>query len=378
MSKILIDARMYGLEHAGIGRYILNLIDELTVIAKEDMFVILLRKKYFDELKLPNNWEKIKADFRHYSLTEQIKLPSIIYSQKADIVHFPHFNIPVFWGGKFIVTIHDMTMHSQGINSTTLPLPIYLLKRIPYRFVFSRAVSRSKTIITPSESVKKQIAKYFSIDAKKILVTYEGYKSDFIADKEQSRELDILSKFKIVNDDYFFYVGNAYPHKNLGRVIAAVMDLNKNKNVRAKFVIAGSRNEFTNRLEKQIEELNAQNFVKLLGFVSDEELRVLYKYSLGFVYPSLSEGFGLQGLEAIASGTIVIASNIPIFREIYQSHAFYFDPLSVASISSTLFSVLGMKQADKYKYQGSAREFIKKYSWRKMAEETLDVYHKAL
>jgi len=75
--KILLDARLYGLENAGLGRYAINLIRELQRIDKKNDYAVLLRKKYFDELKLGNNWKKILADFRHYSAKEQLLLPKI-------------------------------------------------------------------------------------------------------------------------------------------------------------------------------------------------------------------------------------------------------------------------------------------------------------
>ncbi len=123
-----------------------------------------------------------------------------------------------------------------------------------------------------------------------------------------------------------------------------------------------------------IEEGLFRSIEQTYGFLPDDELRVIYRNSLGFIYPSLSEGFGLQGLEAIASGTILLASNVPVFREIYGSHAFYFNPKDAVSVSSTMFSVLSMKGEDKHKYLATAKEFIKKYSWEKMAKETLDIY----
>ena len=374
--KILIDARMYGLEHSGIGRYLINLVQEISGQNSENDFIILLRKKYFNELKLPENWKKVLTDFRHYTLTEQIRLPLIINKEKPDLVHFPHFNVPVFISSKFLVTIHDMTMHKQGIDATTLSLPFYLLKRLPYKLSFRFAVKNSYKIIVPSKTVKAEIVDYHNVNPDKIAVIYEGFGANYIAGKGASREMEILAKYGLVNKNYFFYVGNAYPHKNLEMVVKAMVDLKMNKNADCEFVIAGSRDVFMNRLNKLINKNGASDFVKLLGFVLEDELKVIYKHSLGFIYPSLSEGFGLQGLEAIATGTILLASNIPVFREIYDTHAFYFNPQDVSSISGTMYSVLNMKSEDKYKYLSTAKEYIKKYSWKKMAKETLDIYAK--
>ncbi|MFC1625535.1 glycosyltransferase [Patescibacteria group bacterium] len=171
---ILIDARLYGPEHTGNGRYTMNLISELTKLDKKNKYLLLLRKKYYKKLKLPPNWTKILADFKHYSLTEQIKLPFIINKSKPDLVHFPHFNIPIFYFGKYIVTIHDMTMHKfRGKDATTRKLPLYQLWRLGYYLSFAKAVYGSKRIIVPSEAVKQEILSFYKVNQGKVKVVYE-------------------------------------------------------------------------------------------------------------------------------------------------------------------------------------------------------------
>ena len=101
--KILIDARLFGPSHTGNGRYTKELIENLAKIDSKNNYVILLRKEAFDKVNLPDNFIKVLADFKHYSFEEQFKLPFLILKYKPDIVHFPHFNVPLFYFGKFIV-----------------------------------------------------------------------------------------------------------------------------------------------------------------------------------------------------------------------------------------------------------------------------------
>jgi len=378
VKKILIDARMYGLENAGIGRYIINLIEELKNLGTEEQFIVLLRKKYFEELNFPENWKKVLAEFRHYSLIEQISLPGIISKEKPDLVHFPHFNVPIFWGGNFVVTIHDMTMHKQGTSASTLPLPFYYLKRFPYKLVFADAVTRSKGIIVPSQAVKDELVKHYKISGDKIAVTYEGVKIDFLKARGGAGELEVMSNYGLANKSYFFYVGNAYPHKNLSKAIEAISLLNKENVGKVLFVMAGSRDIFIDRLEKEIDKLKAGEFVKILGYVSDNDLAFLYKNAKAFVYPSLAEGFGLQGLEAMAARILVLASDIPVFKEIYQDNALYFDPNDPHSILEAMKKVVKNNHVEREERISKAREFIKRYSWTKMAEGTLRVYREVL
>jgi glycosyltransferase involved in cell wall biosynthesis len=362
--KILIDGRLYGLENAGLGRYVINLIDQISKLDIKNEYILLLSKKYFDNLNLPSNWKKVLADFRHYSFAEQIKLPRIINKENPDIVHFPHFNAPVFYRGKYIVTIHDMLMHkSVGLAATTLPAPLYFLKRLGYRLVFDNAVKRSIKIIVPSYSVKKELVKVYGIPENKIEVTYEGVNTNITYSKDNS-----------VEKPYFVYTGNAYPHKNLKRLIEAVVSLNTNCNQSVNLVIVSSRGIFTQRLERIIRDQKAGKFVKLLGFVPDNELFSLYKNSIAFVFPSLSEGFGLPGLEAMAAGTLVLAAQTPVFKEIYQENAIYFNPLDFTSIEKTMRNVMEMNPDLRKEKIEKAQDFVKRYSWAKMAKETLKVY----
>lgn len=366
--RILIDARLYGPENTGNGRYTMNLVEELSKKDKNDSYIILLRKKYFDELKLPDNWKKVLADFRHYTFTEQFKLPFLINKYKPDLVHFPHLNVPILYFGKYIVTIHDIIMHKfKGGAATTRPFPLFQIWRIGYHISFLKAVYGSEKIIVPSNAVKKELMSYYNkLKDSKVNVIYEGF------------DEKISSTHKKFSDDlYFVYVGNAYPHKNLTKLVEAVILLNNKSDHRIKLLISSSRNVFTQRLNDLILKLKGDNFVKLLGFVPDSELGSLYKNSVGFTFASLSEGFGLTGLEAISSGTLLLASDIPVLKEVFKDNAVYFDPVDPSSIAQAMNRVLEMDFEERKERITRAQEFAKRYSWAKMAKETLNLYEEA-
>ena len=369
--KILIDARLYGLENAGLGRYLVNLIDELANIDKKNSYVLLLRKKYFKELSVPENWEKVLIDFRHYSLAEQIKLPRIISKHKPFITHFPHFNIPLSFEGKYIVTIHDILMHKQkGRQATTLPAPLYYLKRIGYHRVFKKAVYGSEKIIVPSKFVKKELIDCYDLEKEKIIVTYEGADTGIVS---KGKKENILKKYNI-SSPYFIYAGNAYPHKNLKRVVEAIVLLNKEVDEKVIFAMTSARNVFTEKLKEVIKKAKAEKYVKLLGFVPDHDLGALFKHSTAFVFPSLSEGFGLPGMEAIQAGTLVLASDIPVFREVYKDSVSYFNPFDFSSMTKAMKNTMAMSKKERERRIIDNQNFIKRYSWATMAKQTLKVY----
>ncbi|OGM28827.1 hypothetical protein A2962_05090 [Candidatus Woesebacteria bacterium RIFCSPLOWO2_01_FULL_39_61] len=383
--RILIDARMYGLENAGIGRYLINLIEGLSQLGKKEQFIVLLRKKYFNELELPPNWKKVEADFRHYTFEEQFKLPEIIDKEEPDLVHFPHLNVPILWRGKFVLTVHDLIMQKQGTDATSLPLALYFFKRIPFLLIARSAVKRAMKIVVPSEFVKKDVENYYSISSKKVTVSYEGVTAlggisnspHFAKASRGKQSYKLIEKYDI-SKPYFLYVGNAYPHKNLKKTVEAIVLLNSQSKEKVMFTIAGSRGVFKKRLAEEIKRLGAEKYVKLLGYIPDEDLFSLYKNAIAFVYPSKEEGFGLQGLEAMAAGTLVLASDIPVFREIYGHNAFYFDPNIAGNISELMLKVKGMTQKDRNRKISESQRFIKRYSWQKMAKETLEVYKQVL
>ncbi len=178
--RVLIDARLYGPKDTGIGRYTQKLVENLVKVDmksgdSKNRYIILLRKSDFEILDFPNNWTKILADFKHYTFEEQFKMPILLSKHKADLVHFPHFNVPILYFGKYIVTIHDLIMHkfTDG-TATTRKFPIYQIWRLGYHLAFAKAIYGSVKVIVPAYSIKEDVVNFYKIDPKKVEVTYEG------------------------------------------------------------------------------------------------------------------------------------------------------------------------------------------------------------
>lgn len=365
--KILIDARMYGLENTGIGRYLMNLISELQRLDKENVYAILLRRKYFESLTFQPNFKKVLANFGVYSFSEQIGLLKILYKEKPDLSHFPHFNVPVLFKGNYVVTLHDMTMHKSGRESSNLPLVVFWVKKFVYKTLYSCAVNNSVKIIVPSNAVKRDVLDSYNRAKNKTETIYEGVDQNFI-DVDKKKSDSILKKYGLKENKYLIYTGNVYPHKNIKQVVAA-LKLLRDDNIPLRLVVVTKKDKFSKQILDFAKEKGIEEDIVLTGFVADFDLKKLYKYSLAFIYPSLMEGFGLQGLEALASGTKLLASDIPVFREIYENFASYFDPYNPYSIANVI-----KKSLDSKRIQGISK-FLKEYSWKKMGFETLKVYN---
>jgi len=373
--KIVIDARMYGLEHAGIGRYVMSLVSQIEKLDKKNEYFLLLRKKNYRSLQFKNKrFRKVLVDIPHYSFKEQIFLPGLLKKIKPDLVHFPHFNVPIFWRGKYVVTIHDLIKHqSRGMRTTTKLAPFYWFKYLAYQVNVFSAVKRAQKIITPSKWWKKELVRRYHLKPEKIVVTYEEA-GGFLKKKPTISGSTALKRYGVTKP-FVIYTGSLYPHKNVLRLVKAIICLNDSNhfNKSLSLVIACVRSVFLERFKKELEQIKGLNLVVLAGFVPDGELIALYQEAEAFVTPSLLEGFCLTGLEAMAVGLPVIASNASCLPEIYGKAAIYFNPLNVDDMAKKIKKVIGDKKIrDELIKKGHQQ--VKKYSWQKMAEQTLRVY----
>jgi len=377
--RIGIDARIWGSSSRGVGRYVQNLVENLEKIDRKNQYFIFLREPGFNSYQPKNkNFHKVLADVTWYGAKEQVMMPGIFSASNLDLLHVPHFNVPLLYQGKMVVTIHDLTMLKfSGRETSTLPAPIFLIKRAGLRFILQDAAQRAAAVITFSRFVKDDIVKTFGIPAKKISVTYEAgiLAGKGRADREREIE-DVLGKYRIAKP-YFLYVGAFYPHKNVDRLVEAVKILNEKLKKPAQLVLAGRKDAFLERIVRRALEVGALRYISLTDHVTDTDLVDLYLEAEAYVQPSLSEGFGLQTVEAMALGVPVVQSNASCLPEIGGEAALYFDPYDPADMAQKLSKVLGNKAA-KQKLINKGLSRAKEFSWERMAKETLKVYEKVL
>ena len=165
------------------------------------------------------------------------------------------------------------------------------------------------------------------------------------------------------------------PHKNLERFIEAFASL-KSAHPELTLALVGKQDKNYQRIESMVKKKNIAN-VHFTGFATDAQLRWLYEHCAAYVFPSLSEGFGLPGLEAMMHGAPVVSSNATCLPEIYGDAAHYFDPTDVQAMADAINEVLTDKKLRDNLIQ-KGREQVKKYSWQRMAEQTLAIYQKVL
>ncbi|MBI5122412.1 glycosyltransferase family 4 protein [Candidatus Roizmanbacteria bacterium] len=370
--RIGIDARLWN--ETGIGRYIRNLVENLQKIDKKNEYVLFVKTGFkdrsfgFDQDK-SLNWKVVETAIHWHSFEEQIKFPSILNKENLDLMHFPYFSLPIFYKKPFVVTIHDLIINNFPTGkASTLPYPLYLLKRMGYSSVLQHAVRNSRKIIVPLNAVKDDVLGTFGVSEDKIAVTYEG-----VSEMTDGK----LLKANPSVEKYFLYVGNAYPHKNLERLVEAFIEFKKIIKTNIQLLLVGKNDYFYKYLRAKVNQEKIEGLV-FKHDLSDQELFELYKNANMFISASLMEGFGLPPLEAMSASCPVLLSDIPSFREVCKDAAFYFDPYSINSIKQQMELVYNLGQKAREEKIKKGLERIKYFSWQKMAEQTLKVYENSV
>ena len=371
--KIGLDARMYGPSQGGLGRYVEQLILHLERIDQTNDYVILLRAENFDAYQPKNpRFKKVLADIHWYGLAEQTYLPGIIKKEKVDLMHWPHWNVPFFYHGPFVVTIHDLILlHYPARRASTLGPLAYYFKHLAWRLVLNRAITKAKKIITPSEFTKNDLIKTLGVPADKITVTHLA---PFQKSEIKNQNSDFLIK-KQITKPYLLYVGVAYPHKNLVTLLAA-WKIFQVKYPTYQLVLAGKENYFYHRLKNLAQTENISGVI-FTDFVPEQELPGLYTKSVLYVFPSLYEGFGLPPLEAMQYGVPVASSSAACLPEILDDAAIYFDPVSPANMAEAFERAI-FDQNLRQKLAENALKTLSLYQWKKTAENTLSVYENSV
>lgn len=356
---------------SGIGRYIRNLVENLGEADRQNKYVLFLLKKNLNVI-VPENFSKVEADIPWYGFSEQIKFPQIIKSQKVDLMHFPHFNVPVLYRGKFIVTIHDLIhQHFRMRRASTLNPLIYQIKHLSYKQVFYQSLKNSQKIITVSDYVKDCLKKEMSVPERKIIVTKEAAEERIITQSQKISSARIEETLKKLNirTPFIFYIGNAHPHKNVEGLIKAFLIL-KDKFPDLQLVLAGNDHYFWGRIKKEFQNKD----INYPGYITDDELICLYKSAEAFVMPSFEEGFGIPILESFACECPVISSNRASLPEVGGNACLYFDPSDISDITEKIAKVLDSQTIRNELIEKGLSRY-RDFSWKKLADETMSVYN---
>lgn len=364
MSKIVIDARESG---TSTGRYVDKLIEHLHKLKPKHTIIVLAYAKRLEYLQtIAPSFVVYETPFKEFTLDEQIGLLRQVKACSPDLVHFAIVQQPIFYRGKTVTTMHDLiTLRFR--NPSKNPVVFWIKQRI-YAWVNKIVARKSVAIITPTEFVKQDIINYTHIKPAKVTVTLES--ADTIANAAQSVP-DLAGK------EFIMYVGRPTPHKNLARLIQAFELLQKDR-PELVLALAGKKDTMYTLIEKQALERNPNlRNVIFTGFVTDGQLKWMYENCKAYCFPSLSEGFGLPGLEAQRHGAPVACSNASCLPEVYKDSVHYFNPMDIADMAAKIGEIVDdpILRADLIE---KGHKNASAYSWERMAKQTLAVYEKAL
>ncbi|HTE57640.1 MAG TPA: glycosyltransferase family 1 protein [Verrucomicrobiae bacterium] len=365
MKHIVIDARI---RPSSTGRYVDRLMEHLQKIDTENTYTVLLEPG--------DNWQPTAPNFTAqvcpykrftFNLLEQITYGRYLRKLNPDLVHFSMTPLePIFYFGKRITTTHDLTMLRYTRAGKT-PLPLHWARMTGYRFLFWYSHKAANRIIAISKFVANDIAQLHPFAAKKTIVTYESSEPPLKA---------AAQPLKGVNQPFIMHTGIPFPHKNLERLVQA-FELMKEKQPDLQLVLSGKKEYYFEEFIKQLATSPVRDSIIIPGFVTDPELKWLYEHAEAYVLPALSEGFGLPGLEAMAHGCPLVSSNATCLPEVYGEAALYFDPENIEDIAAKVGQVIDDKKLRKeLTTKGQAQ--LKKYSWERMAEQTLALYNSVL
>lgn len=364
--RIAIDARK--LRDYGIGTYVRNLLRQLARQDTVNDYVILCHDVDWDTIEeLGPRFRPVVENAGAYSIAEQFALPIDLRRESAELFHAPHYVLPALTPCRSIVTIHDC-IH--------LRFPQYLPNRLGYAYARAQmwtATHRAARVITVSEASKRDILRYFGIPASRIEVIYNAIDDRFWQQPDPEDITRVRERYRL-DRRFVLYAGNIKPHKNLERLIEAFHLLRQRPDMHeVQLLIIGDEISKYATLRRAVHRHKLHKHVRFFGFVSDQTLAALYRLASVFVFPSLYEGFGLPPLEAMASGTPVITSNVSSLPEVVGDAALMIDPYEPEAIADAMQRVLDDEalRADLSR-RGLAR--AREFSWERSVARVREIY----
>src|SRR5687768_5684050 len=367
--RIGLDGMPLVQHRTGVGTYTLELARSLAAQAPQDQFQLISPLRGEETASgdvLPANLELICSRpnlFQRRWWT--IGLPSYLRNHPVDLFHGTNYEVPLRAQCPTVVTIHDLSLllHSstheaRAVRRARLLLPLM--------------ARRAKLIITPSEPIKNEVCEHLRIQSKKVFAVPLAPRANFTP-LELARTIETRRRLN-VEDEFLLFVGTIEPRKNLLTLVRALEEVLRTTELRPQLVIAGKVGWKVDDVLAELQGSPNADRLRLIGFVSDNDLRALYSSCRAFVYPSVYEGFGLPPLEAMACGAPVVSSRVPSIKE---SVARVISATDWRSLAGAMVELLTDEQA-RQSLSIRGREYAQEFSWQRTAALTRQVYAQAV
>jgi glycosyltransferase involved in cell wall biosynthesis len=363
-ARIAIDARK--IQDFGIGSSIVGLLEGLASLETEEELLVLLPPG----VVLPRTMSRFRtavASSRGYGIAEHYELPRLARRGGASLYHAPHYVLPLLLRGPAVVTIHDLIhlRHPEFLPGRAA--------RAYARFMLRRSYERAARVITVSAAAREELLEAFGGDPRRVVVVPNGIDERFFEPVPERALQEVRERFALPAR-FVLYAGNVKPHKNLECLVDALALLPEDG---VALVLAGASREKTAALAEYAFRRGIGGRVRALGWLERDDLRAVLRLASVFVFPSLAEGFGLPPLEAMASGTPVVAARIPALVEVCGGAAEHVDPLHAEAIASGIAAVLA---DENLRSELSTRGLERARGFRRMdqARATLAVWREVL
>ena len=373
--RVGLDGYPLAEPRTGVGHYTLELARALALASPADEFE-LVSPAAFD----PTVVDEISRENLANLLTTRPKVSSVrghwwaiglpLYARRArfDLFHGTNFDVPLWNNRRSVVTIHDLSnlLHpdqhrKRSVRRARVRLPL--------------AVRLAKMIITPTESVKREVCDHFAVKPSKVAAIPLAARRNF-QPLVPAQTIEVRRRLGI-EDDFLLFVGTLEPRKNLLTLLKALAQILSQTSLRPQLVIAGGEGWLMDETFSFINKSGIGDQLRLTGYLGDQDLCALYSSCRIFIYPSLYEGFGLPPLEAMACGAPVIAGRIPALKEILGDAARLVEPADVAALTKSIIELWEDEQR-RLRLAAMGKQRVERFSWEKTARLTLDVYREVL
>jgi glycosyltransferase involved in cell wall biosynthesis len=376
--RIAFDARYVNDRYHGIGRYAFRLLEALVLETREQAarggpqrtFVVFRGpgdNSRFDWLTLAgqSNVEFRRGPWPLYWPQEQLLWPWRLRRDKIDLFHTPYFAAPLLASCPVIVTVHDLIFDRY---------PEYMpsaWSRPYYRLLMAASIRRARKVIAVSQATAADLTRYYGAPAHKIAVILEGAEPGLGAPVDAERREAVRQRYDLARP-FLLSVGVRRPHKNLDRLVRAYARLAPA--IEHDLLFVGPADErFPDVARRTVLDAGLDGRVRFLGWVSEEDLAVLYTLADLVVVPSLVEGFGLPALEAMASGTPVVAASVSSLPEVVGQSGVLVDPYDEAAMALALQTLLEDRERRRCLAE-AGRSQAATFTWQKAARQVLRIY----
>jgi glycosyltransferase involved in cell wall biosynthesis len=373
---ISLDAIPLAAPRTGVGHYTLELARHLALLAPTDEFELVSPFPFAAaspdqaEHDLPANLHIVQAKVNPLSRRWfAVGLPLYLRQHGSELFHGTNYEVPLWGKLPSVLTIHDLSLflHPETHEGR-------LVRRGRRRLPLM--ARRASFIITPSESVRREVTEHLRIEPSKIVSIPEAPR-DIFRPLPPEETIEVRRRLEI-EDEFILFVGTIEPRKNLLTLLKAFAEIIRSTDSSPQLVIAGKKGWLYSELLAYAKKSGLENRLRLTGYLTDEDLRALYSTCRVFVYPSVYEGFGLPPLEAMACGAPVIASRIPsIVEAVGQDAALLVAPTDVQALARSIKEILKDENARR-QLSLTGRQRASAFTWERTARTTLTVYSEAL